>query len=646
MIKTGVRIGTATLAIGLSLAGPQAAGVAAADTDAGSDAPAVSTRSARPATAPAAARAKSTPSRPAASRRAPRAAAAVPTPRQPTPRLPKPAVKLAARVAAPVAAPIVVAPVVAPTALTAPAAAKVAPAQAASPVITGIANVLDGLRNWLNTLPANPVSDFLEGALLSLRRALVPDPVIESPVASPAVPTITIHNSSTQQTLWVYNLTTTGNYSIPATPWTTDQGVPADWVGPVSIAPGASAPVTLAVYNAAPGSPANRIYFVEGDAFTLPITSTSGIDPFNPTASPAGDTFQNYSFIEYNLYPATGGGYQYTIDTSYIDEWSLPVQMKFTLNGSGWAGAVDGKTYGFSDFDTVVNQLTAAGGPYSDLVWSGSTPWDPQPPAGVVRIIGPDKVWAAQSFQPPSNINMNTVGWVPTSYQNFVTAYPYNGTQVSGTSQDNYDFWRFNVDGPASTPYAIALRTAAVQDGFAPDANGVYGFFTYPNDEAAGQFTNIPTATSLDIYVWGAGDGASASVVPGGVWRYSSSAAPTGATGPRVKVVRGTLAGTAASDTFVLNYTFQNPALVPLVQGAGTQGDVVGIDAVALGATSTSVAVVDWAWFLCNPNQSQFVYERATGNLYYDQNPSTPGYSGLLANLSQSSLNPASIVVL
>lgn len=59
---------------------------------------------------------------------------------------------------------------------------------------------------------------------------------------------------------------------------------------------------------------------------------------------------------------------------SYIDEWSLPIQTKFTLNGADWTGAVDGKLYGFNDFDTVVSQLNAAGAPYGDLVWSGATP--------------------------------------------------------------------------------------------------------------------------------------------------------------------------------------------------------------------------------------------------------------------------------
>ena len=55
-------------------------------------------------------------------------------------------------------------------------------------------------------------------------------------------------------------------------------------------------------------------------------------------------------------------------------------------------------------------------------------------------------------------------------------------------------------------------------DGFPADANGVYGFFTYPNDETAGQFTNIPDAVSLDVYVFGASDGVSDSVIGGGKW--------------------------------------------------------------------------------------------------------------------------------
>lgn len=669
MVNAGVRIGTAAFALGLSLAGPQAAGVAAADGDAG-DARAVSAdsgsapRSARSertvrAAVPARARVAVSPGAAAvsASREPRRAAITVALRQAQIPQTTGQApdrVSLGVHPAAvraatplPASAPT---PEVAVTAVL--PAASLAPAQAVAPVMTAIAHVLDGVGSWLSTLPANPLTDVLEGALLLLRRNLFPESEIGTPSLGATAPTITVHNNS-QQTIWVYNLTNTGDYSIPATPWSTSPTAPPDWVGPVSIAAGLSAPVTLAVNNGAAGSPGNRIYIVEGaSGFALPITPTGGVDPFYPPGFPAGDSFQNYSFVEYNLYP-TNGGNEYTIDTSYIDEWSLPVQMTFTVNGAAWTGAVDGRTYGFKDFDTVVSQLTAAGGPYSDLVSSGSSPWDPQPPATVSRIIGPDKVWAQQFNEPASNINMNVTGWVPSSYSEFVqfgsyqdanqeTVYPYafNGTELSGTSQTNFDFWRFSVTGPASTPYALALRTAAIHDGFPADANGVYGFFTYPNDEAAGQFTNIPTAVSLDMYVWGSGDGASDSVIPGGTWRYSASVAPT----PCVKTTRATLTGTAATDTFIMNYTFRNPRTAPVVLAIGAEGDIVGIDANSLGATSTSVDIVDRACFLFRANQSQFVYETSTGTLYYDRNPWLPGYTGVLANLSQSSLDPSSSI--
>ena len=62
-------------------------------------------------------------------------------------------------------------------------------------------------------------------------------------------------------------------------------------------------------------------------------------------------------------------------------------------------------------------------------------------------------------------------------------------------------------------------------------------------------------------------------------------------------------------------------------------GDIVGIDAVALGATSSSVDVVDRACFLFSATQSQFVYERLTGNLYYDRDGSGATASVLFAKV-------------
>jgi hypothetical protein len=485
------------------------------------------------------------------------------------------------------------------------------------------ANLTNALLSYANLTGANLQKATLTG--VTWRRTTCPDGAKSSSGCSAAAspPSILIHNSS-GQTIWVYNLPTSGNYSIPA------------GFNPVSVQAGHTTKVTLALGTAPAGSPENRIYIVQGSSgFTLPVNSPGGVDAFNPTAPSAGNSFLNYSFVEYNYY-AANGGYQYTIDTSYIDEWSLPIQVQFHLNGTSWSGAQDGKTYGFNDFDTVVSQLTAAGGPYADLVWSGTTPWSPYPPATVSRIIGPDKVWAQQSTEPSTNINMNNSGWVPTSYQEFVqyaatassSPYAYNGTQYS--AEGNFAFWMNSVSGPASTPYPIALRTAAVLDGYPADANGVYGFFTYPNDEAAGQFTNIPDAVSLDVYVFGTSDGSTDSVIEGGTWLYSSSAA---------------LQGTEATDTYILNHAFTKDD-VPLADAHKAEHDIVVIDKAALaGATSSSVDIVDSAEFGGVANYtSQFVYEGTTGYLYYDQDPSLPGYTAVLANLSGSSLDPSSSV--
>ncbi len=501
----------------------------------------------------------------------------------------------------------------------------------------------DSVANWLSTLPTNPITDFLEGGLLLLRRTFFPStldsppsPVPtepELPATNPATPTITVHNTSATETLWVYNLTNSGNYSIPA-----------DFT-PVQIAPLGSAPVTLTVGTGTPGSPENRIYFVSGSAgFVLPVASPGGVDAFNPVAVTAGNSFLNYSFVEYYLYPAGGGNNEYTIDTSYIDEWSLPVQFKFATTGSGWSGAVNDRVYGFSDYDTVVSQLAAAGAPYSDLVWSGTTPFGPQPPATVSRIIGPDKVWAQQFNEPTTNYYMNNSGWVPTSYQNFVSApitgqtnpYSYNGTLYSSTG--NFNFWKDSVNGPAGTPYPIALRSAAKLNGFPADANGVSGFFTYPNDETAGQFTNIPTTVSLDIYVHGASDGLSDSVIPGGKWLYS---APTNS-GVQDPDSRITLTGTDSTDTFILNYMYKRANQAPIVIATGSDHDIIGIsDANWPGATSSVVDFVDYVNFKGTANYtSQYVYDRSTGILYYDQDPLKRGYTAVLANLSQSDIIP------
>jgi len=54
------------------------------------------------------------------------------------------------------------------------------------------------------------------------------------------------------------------------------------------------------------------------------------------------------------------------------------------------------------------------------------------------------------------------------------------------------------------------------------------------------------------------------------------------------------------------------------------------------------VDVVDKAQFWGRANSgSQFVYDSSTGYLYYDRYPCLPGYTGVLAKLSPSSIDPA-----
>lgn len=633
---SGIRAGAVAVALGLSLAGANTIGTAAADTGGSNSA------SAGSASGPDA-RAATRTQRPGGSATSRNRRDAVPPAGPALVRAksvdPVLTIRTKAANAQPGArsssAPRAVATYRANDAVT--GSAVVAAPVAATLIGSPVRQFLDRVATWLSTLPSNPITNALEGGLLLIRRTLFPSVDPESPqlpdgpqlVAT--APTITLHNTSATDTMWIYNLTTSGNYSIPA-----------DFV-PVEIAPLGSAPVTLVVGTGTPGSPQNRIYIVDGPTgFSLPVVATSGVDAFDPTAPTADNSFLNYNFLEYYLYPANGG-YEYTIDTSYIDEWSLPIQFKFTTNGADWSGAVDGTTYGFNDVDTVVSQLTAAGGPYSNLVWSGSTPWDPQPPSTVSRIIGPDKVWTQQSFEPSSNINMDSTGWVPASYQTFVQGtltgytnpYYYNGTLYSSTG--NFEFWKNSVSGPASTPYPIALRTAAILDGF-PAVDGVYGFFTYPNDETAGQFTNIPTAVSLDIYVGGTSDGLTDSAIEGGTWLYSAPASTPGFPNP---YDRATLTGTDATDTFILNYLYKKPYQAPLIKASSDDHDIVVIDANLLGATSTSVDFVDVANFKGTHNfTSQFVYERSTGNLYYVQNPSARRYTAVLANFSQSEILP------
>lgn len=267
IVRSGVRVGAAAFALGLSLACPQSVGVAAADgTD--SDSTSVSTGPASPSTGAGQA---TTATRSLASRsmrRAPSSRADAPQTQTPAPadpaagpvarasdaakvaadadsavprQLPRPASAVrapraankatptttntvetppagssqpAARVAAVVALPAYTdagAPIASAVAGASPSAAEIdwrtrglapvaRPAWTLSPAAI-LDHILYTATNWLSSLPANPIADFLQGALLLVRRTLIPDfaPPTEAP---PSTPTPGWNNGRGTDSFW------------------------------------------------------------------------------------------------------------------------------------------------------------------------------------------------------------------------------------------------------------------------------------------------------------------------------------------------------------------------------------------------------------------------------------------------------------
>jgi hypothetical protein len=63
-----------------------------------------------------------------------------------------------------------------------PPAATATPSGVLWDINTAVVGVLDATQNWLSTLPANPISELLEGALLLVRRNLFSQPATVDPV--------------------------------------------------------------------------------------------------------------------------------------------------------------------------------------------------------------------------------------------------------------------------------------------------------------------------------------------------------------------------------------------------------------------------------------------------------------------------------
>jgi hypothetical protein len=197
-VVSGAGVGAAAVVVGLWLAGPQALGVANADT-AATDSMSVSAGPAEPGSASGD---ESSPARPGAGRGGrgvkpsesvvsgvrPRASADVTSVRQiPAGEAVRGSVRASVSVkpaaavpevavAVPSAAAVVADPVRVPAREQRGAAVREEESlDASQEALVALQNFFDTSSDWVETLPAGPVTDFLSGALLSTRSALFPD---------------------------------------------------------------------------------------------------------------------------------------------------------------------------------------------------------------------------------------------------------------------------------------------------------------------------------------------------------------------------------------------------------------------------------------------------------------------------------------
>ncbi|KZM48877.1 hypothetical protein [Labrenzia sp. OB1] len=231
-----------------------------------------------------------------------------------------------------------------------------------------------------------------------------------------------------------------------------------------------------------------RIYFA-GQRLKESLEKDVAPDPFNLGV----DGSVMFSFAEYNYDP---GNDRYTVDLSYIDVFSYPVTILFSDLGT-YKGAVAGHEYGPKSLKSILKEL----GEQKDYDWSAliwplkhvKTQWG-QFPNGIHRVIGPNTAWQGE-------LPDNKIGpWVPTSYKSFFSSLPKSGTQLF-SSESNWSGWQSltqsTAKSPSDTGYVKAMHAAAH-----PDTNGKYGFFCYPKDNTAGEFTWVPDSAHCQITVY------------------------------------------------------------------------------------------------------------------------------------------------
>lgn len=267
-------------------------------------------------------------------------------------------------------------------------------------------------------------------------------------------------------------------------------GGPLNWAvtnatGPVGKA-GASGTLKRGVQTlkGLPVAAGQRLYISQSPLKQSVLAAKPALpDPFNANV----DGRIPYSFWEY-----TANSKGFTWDTSYVGEWSYPLQTVVTP-----AGSRTPRTYGLASLPGAIARLISqpnfaprsGKGKAGNLVWS-STPPDPSWPATPAlnnrRIVGPLNPWQLQ--QGGGNLQL-----LPKAMQQFVAAVPWNGNDLSA-SATNLNTW--NQALQIANGYTAALAAQAKADGgVAPQPQTgspaqFRGFFTYPQEERFGQVTD------------------------------------------------------------------------------------------------------------------------------------------------------------
>jgi hypothetical protein len=253
---------------------------------------------------------------------------------------------------------------------------------------------------------------------------------------------------------------------------------------PVKLDPNPDKAVPLSLFD----KPQVRIYFANSP-LSKTLENGSQPDVFNYNS----DATVTYSFMEYT-YEASNS--RYTVNLSYVDDFSYPITIKFTNVPDSYKGCVSGFEYGFTSLTAVKNALKAQTDYRWDaLIWPAvvNTKWDSEKyPQNMNRIIGPNKVWPAATNDGP---------WVPDSYKAFVDSLPMTDYQLFGSSYTNWDGWQGLTQSspspnPSDTGYVKALHSVAKAD-----KNGKYGFYCYPKDDQTNLFTYVPDTTTCTITV-------------------------------------------------------------------------------------------------------------------------------------------------